>query len=131
MASIRSATISISRCGNEGTDACRDAANEWVFPEAGPPCRTIHDAYVAASGNLTHFADVTAPPRSTPASRPCASTAWWLPPHVSRDAAGSPFIDRHGPATTVGHLPQTTDTVQPEVAATKDHLAIRLDAPDV
>jgi LmbE family N-acetylglucosaminyl deacetylase len=41
-------------------DACRDAANEWVFPEAGPPCRTIRDAYVAASGNPTHFVDVTA-----------------------------------------------------------------------
>jgi LmbE family N-acetylglucosaminyl deacetylase len=41
-------------------DACRDAANEWVFPDAGPVCRDIRDAYVAASGNPTHFADVTA-----------------------------------------------------------------------
>jgi LmbE family N-acetylglucosaminyl deacetylase len=41
-------------------DACRDAANEWVFPEAGQACDTIRDAYVAASGNPTHFADVTA-----------------------------------------------------------------------
>jgi LmbE family N-acetylglucosaminyl deacetylase len=41
-------------------DACRDAANGWVFPEAGPPCTGIRDAYVAASGNPTHFADVTA-----------------------------------------------------------------------
>jgi LmbE family N-acetylglucosaminyl deacetylase len=40
-------------------DACRDAANEWVFPEAGPPCRTIKDAYVAFAGDPTHFADVT------------------------------------------------------------------------
>jgi len=40
-------------------DACRDAANEWVFPGAGPPCRTIRDAYAAASGNPTHFVDVT------------------------------------------------------------------------
>ena len=40
-------------------DACRDAANEWVFPDAGPPCRTIRDAYVATSGNATHFVDVT------------------------------------------------------------------------
>ncbi len=40
-------------------DACRDAANEWVFPEAGPPCTSIRDAYVAATGNPTHFADVT------------------------------------------------------------------------
>jgi len=41
-------------------DACRDAANEWVFPEAGPPWTGIRDAYVASTGNPTHFADVTA-----------------------------------------------------------------------
>ena len=41
-------------------DACRDAANGWVFPEAGPPCAGIRDAYVAASGDPTHFVDVTA-----------------------------------------------------------------------
>ena len=41
-------------------DACRDAANEWVFPEAGPRCGSIRDAYVAASGTPTHFVDVTA-----------------------------------------------------------------------
>jgi LmbE family N-acetylglucosaminyl deacetylase len=41
-------------------DACRDAANGWVFPEAGPPATGIRDAYVAAAGDLTHFADVTA-----------------------------------------------------------------------
>jgi LmbE family N-acetylglucosaminyl deacetylase len=41
-------------------DACRDAANEWVFPDAGPACRSIRDAYVASSGNPTHFADVGA-----------------------------------------------------------------------
>lgn len=40
-------------------DACRDAANEWVFPEAGPRCDTIKDAYVATSGEPTHFVDVT------------------------------------------------------------------------
>jgi LmbE family N-acetylglucosaminyl deacetylase len=40
-------------------DACRDAANEWVFPDAGPACRSIRDAYVASVGNPTHFADVT------------------------------------------------------------------------
>lgn len=39
-------------------DACRDAANEWVFPEAGPPCRGIKDAYVAST-DPTHFVDVT------------------------------------------------------------------------
>jgi LmbE family N-acetylglucosaminyl deacetylase len=41
-------------------DACRDAANEWVFPEAGPRSGTIRDAYVAGTGNPTHFVDVTA-----------------------------------------------------------------------
>jgi LmbE family N-acetylglucosaminyl deacetylase len=40
-------------------DACRDAANEWVFTESGQPCRTIKDAYVAATGNPTHYVDVT------------------------------------------------------------------------
>jgi LmbE family N-acetylglucosaminyl deacetylase len=40
-------------------DACRDAANEWVFPEAGPKCGSIRDAYVASTGDPTHFADVT------------------------------------------------------------------------
>jgi LmbE family N-acetylglucosaminyl deacetylase len=40
-------------------DACRDAANEWVFPEAGPAVNTIKDAYVLASGEPTHFVDVT------------------------------------------------------------------------
>jgi len=40
-------------------DACRDAANEWVFPLAGPACQTIRDAYVAGTGNPTHYADVT------------------------------------------------------------------------
>jgi LmbE family N-acetylglucosaminyl deacetylase len=40
-------------------DACRDAANGWVFPEAGPPCTDIRDAYVATAGSPTHFVDVT------------------------------------------------------------------------
>src|SRR5215467_12761740 len=40
-------------------DACRDAANEWVFPDAGPAISTIKDAYVLGSGEPTHFVDVT------------------------------------------------------------------------
>jgi LmbE family N-acetylglucosaminyl deacetylase len=40
-------------------DACRDAANEWVFRDAGQPWRGIKDAYVAAAGTPTHFVDVT------------------------------------------------------------------------
>jgi len=41
-------------------DACRDAANEWVFPEAGARCTGLRDAYVASVGNPTHYVDVTA-----------------------------------------------------------------------
>ena len=41
-------------------DACRDAANGWVFPEAGPPWTGIRDAYVAATDNPAYFTDVTA-----------------------------------------------------------------------
>jgi LmbE family N-acetylglucosaminyl deacetylase len=40
-------------------DACRDAANEWVFPEAGPVCKTIRDAYVASVSDPNYFVDVT------------------------------------------------------------------------
>jgi LmbE family N-acetylglucosaminyl deacetylase len=40
-------------------DACRDAANEWVFPELGPPCTSIKSAYVCGTGNPTHYVDVT------------------------------------------------------------------------
>ena len=40
-------------------DACRDAANGWVFPEAGPMCTSIKDAYVAAVGAPNYFVDVT------------------------------------------------------------------------
>jgi LmbE family N-acetylglucosaminyl deacetylase len=40
-------------------DACRDAANEWVFPGLGPHCDSIKSAYVAGSGNPTHYVDVT------------------------------------------------------------------------
>jgi LmbE family N-acetylglucosaminyl deacetylase len=40
-------------------DACRDAANEWVFPDAGPACPGISAAYVIASGDPTHYVDVT------------------------------------------------------------------------
>ena len=40
-------------------DACRDAANGWVFPEAGPSWADIRGAYVAAAANPTHYVDVT------------------------------------------------------------------------
>jgi LmbE family N-acetylglucosaminyl deacetylase len=41
-------------------DACRDTANEWVFPEAGPPWPGIRHVYVGASSGPTHFTDVSA-----------------------------------------------------------------------
>jgi LmbE family N-acetylglucosaminyl deacetylase len=41
-------------------DACRDAANEWVFPDAGPPHGGIRDAYIAGVNDPTHYVDVTA-----------------------------------------------------------------------
>ena len=40
-------------------DACRDAANEWVFPDAGAHWTGIRDAYVGST-DPTHFVDVTA-----------------------------------------------------------------------
>jgi LmbE family N-acetylglucosaminyl deacetylase len=41
-------------------DACRDAANSWLFPDAGPAWHGIRAVYVAASGNPSHFVDTTA-----------------------------------------------------------------------
>jgi LmbE family N-acetylglucosaminyl deacetylase len=40
-------------------DACRDAANEWVFSDAGPACPPIGSAYVFGDREPTHFVDVT------------------------------------------------------------------------
>lgn len=45
--------------GLAALDACRDAANEWIFPECGPPCRSIRDAYLYGTGSPSHFVDVT------------------------------------------------------------------------
>ena len=55
----RSTTPTTGPSGLAVLDACRDAANEWVFPDAGPRCDTIKDAYVMATGSPTHFVDVT------------------------------------------------------------------------
>lgn len=41
-------------------DACRDAANSWLFPDAGGAWRGIRDIYVAGVADPTHFVDVTA-----------------------------------------------------------------------
>jgi LmbE family N-acetylglucosaminyl deacetylase len=39
-------------------DACRDAANEWVFPEAGPAWAGVKGLYVAGTSSPTHYVDV-------------------------------------------------------------------------
>jgi LmbE family N-acetylglucosaminyl deacetylase len=40
-------------------DACRDAANSWVFPDAGPAWHGISAIYVAGVTEPSHFVDVT------------------------------------------------------------------------
>lgn len=39
-------------------DACRDAANEWVFPDVGPAWSGITVAYLAGANHPTHYVDV-------------------------------------------------------------------------
>ena len=40
-------------------DACRDAANRWVFPDAGPPWAGISTVYISGGGTAaSHFVDV-------------------------------------------------------------------------
>jgi LmbE family N-acetylglucosaminyl deacetylase len=41
-------------------DACRDAANSWLFPGAGAAWAGIRAVYVAGASNPSHFVDVTA-----------------------------------------------------------------------
>jgi LmbE family N-acetylglucosaminyl deacetylase len=41
-------------------DACRDAANRWMFAELGDPWQGIKVVYVAGTSAPTHFVDVTA-----------------------------------------------------------------------
>jgi LmbE family N-acetylglucosaminyl deacetylase len=40
-------------------DACRDAANRWMFAELGDPWQGIKVVYVAGTSAPTHFVDVT------------------------------------------------------------------------
>jgi len=40
-------------------DACRDAANEWVFPEAGGAWGGIRAVYISGTEAPTHYVDVT------------------------------------------------------------------------
>jgi LmbE family N-acetylglucosaminyl deacetylase len=41
-------------------DACRDAANRWVFAEEGEPWSGVRYVYVAGATEPTHFVDVSA-----------------------------------------------------------------------
>jgi len=41
-------------------DACRDAANRWLWPELGEPWTGVRAAFIVASGEPTHYVDVTA-----------------------------------------------------------------------
>ncbi|WP_054055911.1 PIG-L deacetylase family protein [Alloactinosynnema sp. L-07] len=45
--------------GNALLDAVRDAANRWLFPEAGDPWTGVRWVAVAASPQATHAVDVT------------------------------------------------------------------------
>jgi LmbE family N-acetylglucosaminyl deacetylase len=40
-------------------DACRDAANRWVFDGGGAPWAGVEGVYVAAADGPTHYVDVT------------------------------------------------------------------------
>jgi LmbE family N-acetylglucosaminyl deacetylase len=40
-------------------DACRDAANEWVFPDLGASWNGIKATHIGGTENATHYADVT------------------------------------------------------------------------
>jgi len=41
-------------------DACRDAANRWMFRDLGDPWQGVKVVYVAGTSAPTHFVDVTA-----------------------------------------------------------------------
>jgi LmbE family N-acetylglucosaminyl deacetylase len=40
-------------------DACRDAANRWMFTDLGDPWQGIRSVYVAGTSHPTHFVDVS------------------------------------------------------------------------
>jgi LmbE family N-acetylglucosaminyl deacetylase len=46
--------------GLAALDACRDAANEWLFRDLALPSAQIKDAYVVTADAPDHFVDVTA-----------------------------------------------------------------------
>ena len=41
-------------------DACRDAANRWIYTDAGDPWSGIRYVYVAGANEATHFVDIGA-----------------------------------------------------------------------
>jgi LmbE family N-acetylglucosaminyl deacetylase len=41
-------------------DACRDAANEWVFSDLGAPWAGVSAVYISGTEATTHFVDVSA-----------------------------------------------------------------------
>jgi LmbE family N-acetylglucosaminyl deacetylase len=41
-------------------DACRDAANRWLWPDLGESWQGLHDVYVAAAAHPTHYVEVGA-----------------------------------------------------------------------
>jgi len=45
--------------GIAALDACRDAANRWVFPELGAPWPGVRAVYVFGTSDASHFVDVT------------------------------------------------------------------------
>lgn len=45
--------------GLAALDACRDAANEWVFSELGAPWDGVSAIYITGTEATTHFVDVT------------------------------------------------------------------------
>ena len=45
--------------GLAALDACRDAANRWLFPDLGEPWQGIKHAYVVGASSPSHFVDVT------------------------------------------------------------------------
>ena len=69
-------------------DACRDAANRWLFPERGEPWQGIGAAYVAATHPPAHY-DLAIVPRTFRTRRLTVDEAFVTPP-----AAEQPRIDR-------------------------------------
>ena len=64
--------------GLRALDACRDAANEWVFRDVGLPRATIKDAYVVG----------TKIPATSPTSRRQSTSGWRRCGSMGRTSTG-------------------------------------------